>query len=243
MHRLMHEKLGTVYAYSRELDAWRDSKDESGEVQDPEKFAAKPMPTMQRHAKVVQIQPLLTNTAGVLLTVALIGAAMVGTMQRERPVLKAGGRSPSILDSASGSGESVSPDGRRIAFSSRSPNQDNLDLYVRSAGSGNAVRLTQHPAPDHHPTWSPDGSWIAFLRDVNGLQRAILLIPASGGDERELARINMASAKVHSFDWPLLSWSADGKWLFSVDTETANARAYAVGTALHGVRGTQRPTR
>lgn len=243
MHRLMHEKLGTVYAYARELDAWRESKDQSAELQEPERShaAPKPVPTMQWDPKPEQIRPLWAHASGVLLTVALIGAAMVGITQSERRSLKAEGRSPSsIPDSATGPGESISPDGKHIAFSSRISNQDNLDLYVRSAGPGKAVRLTQHPAPDHHPAWSPDGSWIAFLRDVNGLERAILLIPASGGDERELARINMASAKVHSLDWPILLWSADGKWLFTVDTETANARAYSIGTALHGVAGTGR---
>jgi WD40 repeat protein/helix-turn-helix protein len=243
VHRLMHEKLGTVYAYARELDAWRESKDQAGELQEPEKLDAMPRParTMESDTKAEQVRPLWAHTAGVLLTLALIGAAMAGMMEREHLAWKAEGHSPSsIPDSATGAGESISPDGKRIAFSSLSPNQDNLDLYVRSAGAGKAVRLTQHPAPDHHPAWSPDGSWIAFLRDVNGLERAILLIPASGGDERELARINLASAEVHSLGWPILLWSADGKWLFTVDTETANARAYAIGTALHGVAGTGR---
>jgi Tol biopolymer transport system component len=193
------------------------------------------VPTMQRHARLERIQPLWTHTAGVLLTLALIGAAMVGTMQREGRALNAEGRSPSIPGAASRPGESISPDGKHIAFSSRISNPDNLDLYVRPAGQGKPVRLTQHPAPDHHPAWSPDGSRIAFLRDVNKLERAILVIPAGGGDERELARVSLTGAELRSLDWPLLSWSADGKWLFTVDTKTANARAYAMGAASHGV--------
>jgi hypothetical protein len=236
VHRLMHEKCGTVYAYTRELDAWRESKDQRMELQEPEKPHSAPevVPRTQLGLRLPEIRRRWRYGAGVLLIIALIAGALAGMTRRKAGGLKPERGSPSsVPDSAIGPGESRSPDGKRIAFSSQSPNQGSLDLYVRSAESGKPIRLTADPAPDHHPAWSPDGSWIAFLRDVNEFERAILVIPATGGNERELARVSIATVKARSFDWPLLSWSADGKWLFTVDPETANARAYALSAASH----------
>ncbi|MDP7471390.1 MAG: hypothetical protein QGI02_03455, partial [Vicinamibacterales bacterium] len=53
-----------------------------------------------------------------------------------------------------------SPDGRRIAFTS---NRDgNPELYVIDAGGSNLRRLTNKPAIDTSPTWSPAGTQLAF---------------------------------------------------------------------------------
>ena len=65
-------------------------------------------------------------------------------------------------------GPDWSPDGTRIAFYSnrdgiwnRNPN-DNWEIYVMDADGANPVNLTNHPAWDSHPAWSPDGTRIAF---------------------------------------------------------------------------------
>ena len=48
---------------------------------------------------------------------------------------------------------SWSPDGSRIAFSS---NRDgNFDIYTMSADGSGLTRLTNHPASDKDPVWSP----------------------------------------------------------------------------------------
>jgi len=60
-----------------------------------------------------------------------------------------------------------SPDGSRIAFySDRKFNlpdrDDNVDIYVMAADGTGLTRLTDDPASDAFPYWSPDGQRLAF---------------------------------------------------------------------------------
>ncbi len=82
------------------------------------------------------------------------------------------------LDLASGEGKkltrdglswqsAVSPDGRRLAFSSR--RDGDLELYVMDLDGENLVQLTDNSFDDDAPAWSPDGEKLAFhtVRDGN----------------------------------------------------------------------------
>ena len=53
-----------------------------------------------------------------------------------------------------------SPDGTRIA--GEATLRGNTDIFVVDLNLRSAVRLTDHPTQDTSPTWSPDGSMIAF---------------------------------------------------------------------------------
>lgn len=53
-----------------------------------------------------------------------------------------------------------SPDGTRIAFTSR--RDANWDVYLRELATGTERRLTLNPHYDGAPAWSPDGEYIAF---------------------------------------------------------------------------------
>ncbi len=55
--------------------------------------------------------------------------------------------------------------GAKIAFSST--RDGNSEIYIMDGDGGNQVRLTNDPARDHQPSWSPDGDRIAFIRNSN----------------------------------------------------------------------------
>lgn len=122
---------------------------------------------------------------------------------------------------------SFSPDGSRIAYVWNGPDLKNFAIYVKLIGAGSPMRVTTDVARDFSPAWSPDGRWIAALRDL-GREAAVVLIPSSGGRPRELTRVTKASPGFDvcvSVSWPhicglvywgsLLAWSPDGKYLFT----------------------------
>lgn len=87
-----------------------------------------------------------------------------------------------------------SPDGRRIAFTSRRDNNKG-DIYVMDADGSNVVRLTD-TAGAHTPCWSPDGRRIAFN------SRDIFVIDVDGSNLTQLTNANFIT------DDP--AWSPDG---------------------------------
>lgn len=105
---------------------------------------------------------------------------------------------------------SFSPDGASVAFAWNGPAQDNFDIYVRQIGSTSVRRVTASPLQDYSPAWSPDGASIAFLRKrPNSTSAMLIIVPAGGGPEREVAGISLDLPESN----PLLSWTPNGKWL------------------------------
>jgi Tol biopolymer transport system component/DNA-binding winged helix-turn-helix (wHTH) protein len=139
-----------------------------------------------------------------------------------------------------------SPDGSQVAFAWDGEKKQeygviiNDDIYVHLVGSGNRpLRLTDNPRTDRRPVWSPDGRWIAFTRieetSIYGHGKhlgdgTILLTPALGGAEREVAKIGagLVLEITGLVNLPGLTpngvsgWSPDGRWLVSSVKEAAD---------------------
>jgi Tol biopolymer transport system component/DNA-binding winged helix-turn-helix (wHTH) protein len=124
----------------------------------------------------------------------------------------------------------LSPDGEKVAYSWAGPGGDNWDVYIKAAGIGTRpFRLTEHPAHDWSPVWSPDGRRIAFVRDFHG-KGAVYEVPSLGGQERKLADV---SGPVSSGDFfPALSWSPGGTWLAFAEKALENQPARIVRLSL-----------
>jgi Tol biopolymer transport system component/DNA-binding winged helix-turn-helix (wHTH) protein len=112
----------------------------------------------------------------------------------------------------------ISPNGTLVAFAWNGPDQDNWDIYVKLRGEETPQRLTQSPAVDGSPAWSPDGDRIAFRRRSEEACE-LMVVPAIGGHERPLA-------DCRDNQFADLVWSPDGRWLAHND---------ALGAGLHGI--------
>ena len=78
-----------------------------------------------------------------------------------------------------------SPDGRRLAFR-RMLGEMNSEVFVADADGANVRNLTNHPAFDGWPAWSPDGTEIAFASNRNANYQ-VFVMKADGSDVRLLA--------------------------------------------------------
>jgi Tol biopolymer transport system component len=97
----------------------------------------------------------------------------------------------------------VSPDGRTLALTIRSVNND--DIYLMDVASGRFERFSFDVAEDETPVWSPDGKQIAYSAAAPGEQRRVF-IKTVGSSEREKL---VYTGKRHLH---LTSWSQDD-WL------------------------------
>ena len=97
-----------------------------------------------------------------------------------------------------------SPDSRRIAFVSFADHNDpdcpaatcppSGEIYVVDSDGTGLTRLTTSKADDEHPTWSPDGSRIAFASGFALLRQGhppwLVTIPAEGGSATRIGRFS-----------------------------------------------------
>ncbi|MFI5207577.1 MAG: hypothetical protein ACHQX4_06105 [Gemmatimonadales bacterium] len=104
-----------------------------------------------------------------------------------------------------------SPDGRSLAFAHGT--EEGMDIYLyqlgdrREAGGGRPIRLTSSRFADNlSPTWSPDGSRIAFIS--NRARTPQLYVMGSDGTGQEvLARFDYGATGTTSAP----DWSPDGR--------------------------------
>ena len=75
------------------------------------------------------------------------------------------------------------PDGRRIAFSSRRGDKSTLNIYwQRADGTGDAQRLTESRNPQTAWSWHPSGKFLAFPEANPQTQQDIMILPMEGSD-------------------------------------------------------------
>ncbi|MEZ5293752.1 MAG: winged helix-turn-helix domain-containing protein [Vicinamibacterales bacterium] len=90
-----------------------------------------------------------------------------------------------------------SPDGRWLALVSDRSGED--EIYRRDLSAATSTPVTADGMRNVHPSWSPDGSAIAYHSVI---RKGIWVIPAAGGAARQVAAFGSRPA-----------WSPDGQWI------------------------------
>jgi Tol biopolymer transport system component len=98
---------------------------------------------------------------------------------------------------------SLSPDGRLIAFSEGVPGMREIHVIGRDGRAQH--RITDHPADDYRPLWSPDGNHLAFLSNRNGRTGLWIVAIRDGDPAGEPLRVSEAIQ-----DGDLLGWTISG---------------------------------
>ncbi len=93
---------------------------------------------------------------------------------------------------------------------------ENFDIYIQLVDTGKPVTLTDGPANDFCPVWSPDGRYIAFARSA-GDASGFYVKPFLGGQERKVADALSPSPPFLK----VLDWSPDGKLLAVSDRSSS----------------------
>ena len=98
-----------------------------------------------------------------------------------------------------------SPDGKRMVF-----HDAHLRLWTLDVASGKAKHIDTDPwmVPERslNPTWSPDSRWIAYVKRLPSMYRAVFVHNVESGESKQVTD-GLADAT-----WP--AWDASGKYLW-----------------------------
>jgi dipeptidyl aminopeptidase/acylaminoacyl peptidase len=107
----------------------------------------------------------------------------------------------------------LSPDGRQLAFSKQTPRPDaeaQTDIWLVDLATGRERRLTDDPAGDNDPAWSPDGKYIVFNSSRLGPRPGNLFMRASDGSGVD---VPLVTSETDSFT--VAAWSRADVLIFN----------------------------
>lgn len=139
----------------------------------------------------------------------------------------------------------VSPDGTKVAYVW---NGDGIhyNIYIKPVDGGAPYKLTNDEMPNLHPSWSPDGSSIAILREST--PGADLVVKnLQGGSERILRRLRNPLSLWSSVNprsgCQSPSWTPDGKQIVLTDSldSTKGFGLVSISTATGEVKSITSP--
>ena len=112
---------------------------------------------------------------------------------------------------------SWSPDGTKLAFTSRS------EIYIMNANGSGQKKLTNSPAHESDLSWSPDGKKIAFVSErsaSHGASGDVCVINADGS-----GLIKLTNNPAHDCD---PSWTPDGKKIVFCSKRDSNGEIFII---------------
>ncbi|MBV8143603.1 MAG: PD40 domain-containing protein [Gammaproteobacteria bacterium] len=219
VHRHLHDKLGSVFAYRSELDAWWESRrTHLSREAEPEAEQLAPLPSTGADASRANPPRVQASrqmwwalAAGLALTAGVLAWLVAESGYFWRSPL-ASARFTRLEFNGTEQAAAISRDGKLVAFLSDRDGQ--IDTWVSEVGSGAYRNLTEGalrglviPNPALRAlAFSADSSLVSiWTRRADGSHPGdvnILGVPVSGG------ALRIYLPEVAEFDW-----SRDGRWL------------------------------
>ena len=109
----------------------------------------------------------------------------------------------------------ISPDGKRVA-SERRDASGNYDIWVFDSLRGTSSRLTNDPAVDGAPVWSPDGNRILFFSTRTGKPQIYQTSSSDGANEKRLQQSQLQQS--------VSDWSRDGRFIVYMEAHPETRR-------------------
>ena len=198
VHRHLHQKQGSVYAFKGELDAWREARLASAGTNSDVVASEGPR------------RPWWKIAIPLVIVASVIGIAAGWAWSVWRASDVEIGRGELLLPVTTFSGDemrpSLSPDGNQVAFFWGGEKNNDGGLYVAAVGAPEKRRLTDsRPGHDNFARWSPNGASIAFVRIGSRGPLAggeLHIVSPLGGPDRKLGDFPAAGP---------LAWSPDGR--------------------------------
>jgi len=112
----------------------------------------------------------------------------------------------------------ISADGKAFYYVRVEREKDLCQILLRNLENGEEKELYRAPAAEQFRiSRSPDGKWLAFLNRTDN--RVLRIIPANGGEPRELFRFEQKG------NWLItISWTADGKYILFSRPDSDDAK-------------------
>jgi len=205
VHRHVHDKIGSVYAFKTDLDTWARTRSQASATDaEPEPPTSVPIPAPA-------LRPLWWRAGIALAAVAVLTSVAVWQLRRpealpENPLADARFVPLTDFDGIE-QAAAVSRDGKFVAFLSDRDGQ--MDVWVTPVGAGQFYNLTRGSVRELvNPSvrtlgFSPDGTMVTFwVRRSAGSQPSTIgvwAIPVLGGQARPYLE---GAAEV--------DWTADG---------------------------------
>jgi Tol biopolymer transport system component len=225
VHRHVHSKRGSVYAYRAELDAWWQGRRQQLE---PPKIEGQgstaelePSAAPGPFGIAPSARPRRWGLAVVALTLAMVALLAWRWMPwsgAPRPVA-----TPALVRLTSTSGLNADPalsrDGSLLAYASDRGSSGELDIWVQPIGEERPRRVTSESGDELEPSFSPTGESIVFAKGEAG---GIYVVSVDGGAPRPLVPTARSRTPRFSPDGHWVTyWTGLPVWVGSVMTGTA----------------------